>query len=187
MHETFRIKLRRGTRAKLSRSSEVLYAGEVVLVDSSGNGYDSLVIGNGKTQAKELQLIPLNVSSGSVFLGLANPETIPGKPAQESFYLAEGPGNYRRFGLEVRPGEVAFLRWQNLGWSKISIEPIKVDSVLSLESTNPVQNKVITKRLNELEEKIPEIDSELSRESENPVMNRTVTNKICEMDDWYIN
>jgi hypothetical protein len=186
MSETKRIKLRRGTRAKLSRSTEVLYSGEVVLIDSSGNGYDSLVIGNGKTQAKELQLIPLNVSSGSVFLGLANPDTIPGKPAQESFYLAEGPGNYRRFGLEVKPGEVAFLRWQNLGWSKISIEPIKVDSVLSLESTNPVQNKVITRKLNELEGRIPTIDSELSRESENPVMNRTVTNKICEIDDWYV-
>ena len=187
MPETQRIKLRRGTRARLEMSNEVLYSGEVALINSSGNGYDSLVIGDGQTEAKELTLIPLKVTPGSIFLGKANPSTVPGSPMQDSFYLAGQPGDYRKFGIIVEPGEVAFLRWQNEGWSKVSIEPIKVDSELSLESENPVQNKVITQKLNELEQSIPTIDSELSGESENPVMNRTVTKKIGELEDWYVN
>lgn len=60
MPKTQRIKLRRGTREALKNSTEILENGELVLINSSGNGYDSLVIGNGRTEAKGLDLIPLN-------------------------------------------------------------------------------------------------------------------------------
>ena len=181
-----RIKLRRGTADTLQTSKEVLLDGELVLINSKGQGYDSLIIGNGKTAIKDLEVIPLHVKPGSVFLGPANPDTIPGRPLQDCFYLATRPGDYTRFGLQVEPGEVAFLRWQNIGWSKVSVRLIQVDSELSEESENPVQNKAITQELRRLENLIPQVDEELSGESRNPVQNRAVTHKIEEINDWYV-
>ena len=191
MPDTQRIKLLRETADALLESNVVLGDGEICLIDSSGNGYDSLVIGNGQTEARSLKLIPLNVSKGSVFLGTAIPETIPGTPTQQVFYLAKTAGSYNGFGnIIVEPGETAFLVYRYGGWNKINI--IQVDEELSETSTNPVQNKVIYKALKDLEDKIVEgaikvpVDSEFSDESENPIMNRTVTRKFNEWD-WYEN
>lgn len=191
MPDTQRIKLLRETADALLESNVVLGDGEICLIDSSGNGYDSLVIGNGQTEARSLKLIPLNVSKGSVFLGTAIPETIPGTPTQQVFYLAKKQGSYNGFGnIIVEPGETAFLVYRYGGWNKINI--IQVDEELSETSTNPVQNKVIYKALKDLEDKIVEgaikvpVDSEFSDESENPIMNRTVTRKFNEWD-WYEN
>ena len=190
MPDTQRIKLLRETADALLESNVVLGDGEICLIDSSGNGYDSLVIGNGQTEARSLKLIPLNVSKGSVFLGTAIPETIPGTPTQQVFYLAKTAGAYSGFGnMTVEPGEIAFLVYRYGGWSKIKI--IQVDEELSETSTNPVQNKVLYRALKDLEDKIVEgaikvpIDSEFSDESENPIMNRTVTRKFNEFD-WYV-
>lgn len=63
---------------------------------------------------------------------------------------------------------------------------ITVDSVLSTTSENPVQNKVITAKINEIEGNIlPEvtIDTELSETSENPVQNKVITAKIKEVEE----
>ena len=181
-----RIRLRRSTRKRIAVSSEVPLLGEVILIDSSGNGYDSLAIGDGRTKAKYLKIFPLNVSTGSVFLGSINTTVVPGQPSQDSFYLASEPGYYRHFGLTVEPGEVTFFRWQYSGWSKISSKIIQVDDKLDRNSTNPVQNRVITRKLEEIEDKIPVVDEEFSGESRNAIMNGTVTNKIREIDDWYV-
>ena len=181
MPDTQRIKLLRETADALLESNVVLGDGEICLIDSSGNGYDSLVIG---------KLIPLNVSKGSVFLGTANPGTIPGTPTQSVFYLAKTGGSYSGFGnMTVEPGEIAFLVYRYGGWNKLNI--IQVDEELSETSTNPVQNKTVTLALKDLETKIVEgaikvpVDSEFSDESENPIMNRTVTRKFGEFD-WYV-
>lgn len=181
-----RIRLRRSTRKRIAVSSEVPLLGEVILIDSSGNGYDSLAIGDGRTKAKYLKIFPLNVSTGSVFLGNINTTVVPGQPSQDSFYLAGEPGYYKHFGLTVEPGEVTFFRWQYSGWSKISSKIIQVDDKLDRNSTNPVQNRVITRKLEEIEDKIPVVDEEFSGESRNAIMNGTVTNKIREIDDWYV-
>ena len=181
-----RIRLRRSTRKRIAVSSEVPLLGEVILIDSSGNGYDSLAIGDGRTKAKYLKIFPLNVSTGSVFLGSINTTVVPGQPSQDSFYLASEPGYYRHFGLTVEPGEVTFFRWQYSGWSKISSKIIQIDDKLDRNSTNPVQNRVITRKLEEIEDKIPVVDEEFSGESRNAIMNGTVTNKIREIDDWYV-
>lgn len=181
-----RIRLRRSTRKRIAVSSEVPLLGEVILIDSSGNGYDSIAIGDGRTRAMNLRIFPLNVSTGSIFLGSINTTVVPGQPSQDSFYLASEPGYYRHFGLTVEPGEVTFFRWQYSGWSKISSKLIQADDRLDRNSTNPVQNRVVTRKLEELENKIPVVDEEFSGESRNAIMNGTVTNKIHEMDDWYV-
>lgn len=192
--EIQRIKLLRGTAETLLESNAVLENGEICLINSSGdkniNEYDSLVIGNGETEARSLKLIPLNVSKGSVFLGTADNETIPAsKPTCSVYYLALTPGTYSGFGnIVVEPGEIVFLVYQYGGWCKIKV--IQVDEELSETSTNPVQNKVLYRALKDLENKIVEgaikvpVDSEFSDESENPIMNRTVTRRFNEFE-WY--
>lgn len=181
-----RIRLRRSTRKRIAVSSEVPLLGEVILIDSSGNGYDSIAIGDGRTRAMNLRIFPLNVSTGSIFLGSINTTVVPGQPSQDSFYLASEPGYYKHFGLTVEPGEVTFFRWQYSGWSKISSKLTQADDRLDRNSTNPVQNRIVTRKLEELENKIPIIDEEFSGESRNAIMNGTVTNKIREIDDWYV-
>lgn len=181
-----RIRLRRSTRKRFSASSEVPLLGEVILIDSSGSGYDSLAIGDGRTRAMNLKIFPLNVSAGSVFLGNINTTVVPGQPSRDSFYLASEPGYYRHFGLTVEPGEVTFFRWQYGGWSKVTARVITIDEQLDRNSKNPVQNRAITRKLEEIENKIPKVDREFSGESENAIMNKTVTGKIHELDDWHI-
>lgn len=56
---------------------------------------------------------------------------------------------------------------------------INVDSELSLYSTNPVQNKVVTQRLNEIQHIA--VDSDLSLTSSNPVQNKAITQKLKNM------
>lgn len=189
MPDTQRIKLLRDTAESLNQSEAVLLQGEICLVNSGDSGYDSLVIGDGVTKANSLKLIPLNVSKGSVFLGKANPMTIPGTPTDPVFYVATEGGTYEGFGnLVVENGEITILAYRYGGWNKITI--LQVDSELSETSENPVQNKVVTKAIKNLEEAIIGgdikvfTDEEFSDESENPVMNRTITKKFKEFE-WY--
>ena len=190
MPDTQRIKLLRDTAESLQNSEVVLLQGEICLVDSGGTGYDSLVVGDGRTEAKSLTLIPLNVAQGSVFLGRAHPTLVPGTPTGPVFYLADIAGEYSGFGnMIVDEGETAFIMYRYGGWSKLTINTkIVIDTELSDTSENPVQNKVISKALKDLKNEIFEgkvtIDSEFSDSSENPVMNRTITQKLREFD-WY--
>jgi hypothetical protein len=66
---------------------------------------------------------------------------------------------------------------------------VKVDTSLSESSTNPVQNKVITQKILELENSIPDevvVDTELSTESENPVQNKVVAEALGEKLDKFV-
>lgn len=202
MPDIQRIKLLKGTLDELLQLDAVLLEGEICLISSNNNGYDSLVIGDGVTKAKLLKLIPLNVSQGSVFLGIANTETDPGIPQSGVFYIATESGKYTNFGnLQVVPGEVCIFNYRYESWNKINI--LTIDSELNDTSINPVQNKVITAKLKELEGRIIHtvkinneevqkengiinltVDSELSSTSDNPIKNRTVTEKFKEYD-WY--
>ncbi len=59
---------------------------------------------------------------------------------------------------------------------------LTIDSALSTSSTNPVQNAVITTKINDLESKIDiPIDSALSTTSTNPVQNAIITAKINDL------
>ena len=54
------------------------------------------------------------------FVGVAAPDTDPGTPDQNVFYLAKTPGVYSNFnGLVVLDGEIAVFKW-NGAWSKES-------------------------------------------------------------------
>ena len=52
-----------------------------------------------------------------------------------------------------------------------------IDTELSTSSPNPVQNKVITNKINEIQQAIPKVDTKLSASSPNPVQNKIITQK----------
>lgn len=58
---------------------------------------------------------------------------------------------------------------------------ITVDTELDTNSENPVQNKVITKKIDELEASIPEVDTYIDSESENPVQNKVIYSEVESM------
>lgn len=198
-----RICLLKSTYERLKESVITLLPGEICLVDTDGTGYDSLVVGDGKTQAKDLSMIPLNVTKGAVFLGIANKETNPGTPNQRVFYLSAESGTYNNLGgVKVEEGSIALIMWDTEEWKSLRL--FKVDSELNEGSLNPVQNKIITKKLTDLENDMIKVvtingvalergeggvinlivDEAFSTTSKNPIMNKTVTNKINEFS-WY--
>lgn len=198
-----RICLLKSTYERLKESVITLLPGEICLVDTDGTGYDSLVVGDGKTQAKDLSMIPLNVTKGAVFLGIANKETNPGTPNQRVFYLSAESGTYDNLGgVKVEEGSIALIMWDTEEWKSLRL--FKVDSELNEGSLNPVQNKIITKKLTDLENNMIKVvtingvalergeggvinlivDEAFSTTSKNPIMNKTVTNKINEFS-WY--
>lgn len=198
-----RICLLKSTYERLKESVITLLPGEICLVDTDGTGYDSLVVGDGKTQAKDLSMIPLNVTKGAVFLGIANKETNPGTPNQRVFYLSAESGTYNNLGgVKVEEGSIALIMWDTEEWKSLRL--FKVDSELNEGSLNPVQNKIITKKLIDLENDMIKVvtingvalergeggvinlivDEAFSTTSKNPIMNKTVTNKINEFS-WY--
>lgn len=198
-----RICLLKSTYERLKESVITLLPGEICLVDTDGTGYDSLVVGDGKTQAKDLSMIPLNVTKGAVFLGIANKETNPGTPNQRVFYLSAESGTYDNLGgVKVEEGSIALIIWNTEEWKSLRL--FKVDSELNEGSLNPVQNKIITKKLTDLENNVIKVvtingvalergeggvinlivDEAFSTTSKNPIMNKTVTNKINEFS-WY--
>lgn len=73
----------------------------------------------------------------------------------------------------------------------LTVPEIKVDDSLSEESTNPVQNKVVTEAVQGIEKKIDDIeipevqqtDSELSETSTNPIQNKAVTEAIKAVEE----
>ena len=198
-----RICLLKSTYERLKESVITLLPGEICLVDTDGTGYDSLVVGDGKTQAKDLSMIPLNVTKGAVFLGIANKETNPGTPNQRVFYLSAESGTYDNLGgVKVEEGSIALIMWDTEEWKSLRL--FKVASELNEGSLNPVQNKIITKKLTDLETNTIKVvtiigvalergeggvinlivDEAFSTTSKNPIMNKTVTNKINEFG-WY--
>lgn len=67
--------------------------------------------------------------------------------------------------------------------SAVYIQDITIDDVLSDDSTNPVQNKVIKAALDTLSSSGVVVDSTLSTESTNPVQNKVITSKVNEITE----
>ena len=185
-----RIELLRSSLEDLENSRVTLLNGELCLLFSNDTGYDSLVVGDGFTEARHLPRISLNRSGGSTFLGIANPTTDPGSPLSDIFYLAKESGEYKLFGdITLEEGEIALLLWKYGGWTKITVLE-QVSSIIE-----------VTNRLKELSEKVVlgislggnilernedgtvtiPVDSELSNTSPNPIQNKVVSNVL----DWY--
>lgn len=172
--------------------------------------YDAMIIGNGTTTAADLNLIPLNTSKGAVFLGMANPDTIPGTPRQSVFYITGERGVYRGFGnIAINSGELAILLWDHGAWSKNILHAdyaVNLDDSLNENSENPVTNRALTLKFRDLENMMIKgisindvmleaqngivnltVDSELDGTSTNPIQNKAVHSKIAELDEWYEN
>ncbi len=60
-----------------------------------------------------------------------------------------------------------------------------IDTELSTSSPNPVQNKVITNKINEIQEAIPEVDTSLSTTSTNPVQNKVIAKNINDINNKF--
>ena len=99
----------------VSENTEIIPEGCIWLV-----GGTHILVGDGKTEVKNLKLIPLNVQGGSVFLGEAKPnETLD----KGGMYLAKTPGNFE--GINIEQDETAILYFdQESDWTKISLGKI---------------------------------------------------------------
>ena len=63
---------------------------------------------------------------------------------------------------------------------------ITIDNNFSKESENPLQNKIITEKIEEIENSIPEaitIDDIIDKNSTNPVQNKVIAEKIKEIEN----
>lgn len=95
-------------------------------------------------------------------------------------------------GMVVRVNETGLhYYWNGSAWTEwLPKSSILVDAMFDIYSTNPVQNKVITTRINEHAAKFDDIyskieniptitiDTALSTTSQNPVQNKVITNQL---------
>lgn len=88
-----------------------------------------------------------SLGAGFQFIGVATPETNPGTPDQNVFYIAAKAGTYTNFGgIVLAGGEVAVLKW-NGEWEKETTGAATASSVSSivertLEMLLPVHSDV---------------------------------------------
>lgn len=73
----------------------------------------------GSIMQNTLLTIISTVGSNSIFAGLAKPETNPGTPDQNVFYLAATPGIYSNFGGVELTDQVLIFTNKNNNWAKI--------------------------------------------------------------------
>ena len=66
-----------------------------------------------------LNNIITNVGENSTFVGIATPNTNPGVPDGNVFYITSKAGTYSNFGgITVKEGEAAILEWRGTSWEK---------------------------------------------------------------------
>lgn len=101
----------------------------------------------------------------SLYAGVAIPSTNPGITDQSAFYLASTPGTYVNFaGYTVEAGEIVVFYNSRGGWFMDVIARlsgggiVNVDPALSDTSTNPVENRVITDALNDMDERVTALE-----------------------------
>ena len=185
-----RLELLRSSLEDLERSSVILLDGEPCLISSNETGYNSLIIGDGKTRASELPKVVLNRTGGCEFLGIALPDTDPGNPLGNVFYFAKEPGYYYNFGgIQVGDGEIVILVWKYESWTKITLLEQTLDSSVVLGQLRDIKDRAVfgvkigDKEIKRNEEGVIEIpvDEELNQNSTNPIQNKAVYDAL----DWY--
>ena len=88
--------------------------GNLNIVQETGDSETAVM-----SQKAVTNLIEELKNAGYVFAGIATPETNPGTPDQNVFYLATEPGIYSNFnGIEVGYNEAIILHWNNSTWTK---------------------------------------------------------------------
>ena len=88
--------------------------GNLNIVQETGDSETAVM-----SQKAVTNLIEELKNAGYVFAGIATPETNPGTPDQNVFYLATEPGTYANFGnIEINEGEAVILSNKTGNWTK---------------------------------------------------------------------
>lgn len=97
----------------------------------------------GNLLQQQLLAMVNSLGVGYQYVGIATPETNPGTPDQNVFYIASTAGTYANFsGLVLNDGEIAILKY-NGAWSKESTGAVSNESFSQLEQeTIEIHNKV---------------------------------------------
>ena len=168
------IQLRRDTLNNWKIKNPILDPGEIGLISISGDSYDKMVIGNGSANFNDLEKIPLNTNGTLGYGGLADNTVVPvTKQGIGAFWFVPSPGLYTNYGgIQVYPSEVAFLVWTGSTWKKESIK-MPVDDILNASSENPVQNKVVFEKFEELEKAAKSSGNDILGKLNDEILNRT--------------
>lgn len=99
------------------------------------------------------------------FAGVAIPNTNPGTPDQNVFYLTSTPGTYANFGgIVVPPDRLVALHNISGSWEMLVLvtfsdgSTISIDPALDLNSVNPVENRAVTAAINGLDTRITALE-----------------------------
>ena len=95
----------------------------------------------GQVLQNTLLSIVNNLGENATFAGIATPETNPGTPDQNVFWIALKEGNYINFGNFFVENGITLITNKNGTWDFSVL--ITLDKELSLSSNNPLINKVI--------------------------------------------
>lgn len=100
------------------------------------------------------------IGANATFAGIATPDTAPGTPDQNVFYLASEPGVYANFAnISVNMGELAVLKW-NGAWSKQTIKVGLPPNELNISTLYPTSGIDGTNRYT-LEGAVAQVPTEL--------------------------
>lgn len=79
------------------------------------------------------------VGENAQYAGVATPQTSPGTPDPNLFYIATEAGIYENFGnIQVLPDEVDILLWKNGSWTKQPTGIATKQSVTEIEQSNGI-------------------------------------------------
>lgn len=108
---------------------EQLKAAVTAVIKANGNKEIT-----GQIMQNTLLSIINSVATGRVFMGVATPETNPGTPDANVFYLAISEGQYINFSGLVVTGEISILQNIATGWQKVTTNIAQADLLEELMS-----------------------------------------------------
>ena len=104
----------------------------------------------------------------AAFAGTAMPSTNPNNPDQTVYYLTSIPGTYVNFGgIVVPPDRFVALHNINGAWQMLVLATfgdgslVPIDPALDPDSVNPVENRVVTGAINELDLRVTALEGTL--------------------------
>lgn len=102
----------------------------------------------------------------ATFVDVADLNTNPGTPDQNSFYIASKSGIYPNFGVSLN-NEIAIILNKNGSWIKKTL--FNIDDSLNENSKNPVENKAISIKIKDLETQVAEQKNEVEAAKEEAI------------------
>jgi hypothetical protein len=87
----------------------------------------------GQVLQNVLNNIVSSIGENATFAGIATPETNPGTPDQNVFYIASSDGIYSNFNGITLKGEVVILSNKNGNWDKYNSGIITMEKAINIE------------------------------------------------------